>query len=56
MYTCVRSLTSHTQSVTCIRWSGKDLIYSASQDRTIKVWRAEDVGTFHFFTLILKIY
>ncbi len=38
----VRSLTSHTQSVTCIRWGGKDLIYSSSQDRTIKVWRSED--------------
>jgi ribosome assembly protein 4 len=40
--TMVRSLTSHTQSVTCIRWGGKDLIYSSSQDRTIKVWRSED--------------
>lgn len=43
MGTCVRSLTSHTQSVTCIKWGGKNLIYSASQDRTIKVWRSEDV-------------
>jgi len=43
MFTCVRSLTGHTQSVTCIRWGGKDLIYSSSQDRTIKVWRSEDV-------------
>lgn len=40
--TLVRSLSSHTQSVTCIRWGGKDLIYSSSQDRTIKVWRSED--------------
>jgi ribosome assembly protein 4 len=39
---CLLSLTSHTQSVTCLRWSGADLIYSASQDRTIKVWRAPD--------------
>ena len=31
------SLSSHTQGVTSIRWSGDDLIYSASQDRTIKV-------------------
>jgi ribosome assembly protein 4 len=43
MFSCVRSLSSHAQSVTCIKWGGKDLIYSSSQDRTIKVWRAEDV-------------
>lgn len=40
---CTRILSSHTQSVTCIRWGGKDLIYSSSQDRTIKCWRSEDV-------------
>lgn len=38
----VLALTSHTQSVTCLRWGGTDLIYTASQDRTIKVWRAQD--------------
>ncbi|VDD86662.1 unnamed protein product [Enterobius vermicularis] len=36
------SLTGHTASVTCIRWGGEGLIYSGSQDRTVKVWRAED--------------
>jgi len=35
-------LTSHLQSVTCIRWGGEGLIYSSSQDRTIKVWRDSD--------------
>ncbi|QQP38329.1 hypothetical protein FKW44_018876, partial [Caligus rogercresseyi] len=39
---CVRSLTSHTQNVTCLKWGGSGLLYSASQDRTIKVWRASD--------------
>ncbi|XP_068946040.1 notchless protein homolog 1 isoform X2 [Petaurus breviceps papuanus] len=39
---CDRILTGHTQSVTCIRWGGDGLLYSASQDRTIKVWRAHD--------------
>jgi ribosome assembly protein 4 len=43
MSTCILSLSGHTQSVTCIRWGGRDLIYSSSQDRTIKVWRREDV-------------
>ena len=39
---CLMSLTSHTMSVTCLRWGGTDLIYTASQDRTIKVWRSSD--------------
>lgn len=37
-----KTLSSHTQSVTCVKWGGEGLIYSASQDRTIKVWKAED--------------
>lgn len=40
---CERILTGHMQSVTCLRWGGDGLLYSASQDRTIKVWRAHDV-------------
>jgi len=39
---CEKVLTGHLQSVTAIRWGGEGLIYSASQDRTIKVWRASD--------------
>ncbi|XP_061162712.1 notchless protein homolog 1-like [Saccostrea echinata] len=39
---CHITLSGHLQSVTCIKWGGTDLIYSASQDRTVKVWRAED--------------
>lgn len=39
-------LTNHLQSVTALRWSGEGLLYSASQDRTIKVWRASDVRTY----------
>merc|ERR1712055_427741 len=35
-------MTGHTASVTCLRWGGGGLVYSASQDRTIKVWRAND--------------
>ena len=39
---CVlRVLTSHTASVTKVLWGGEGLIYSASQDRTIKVWEAD---------------
>lgn len=41
---CEHILTGHTQSVTCLRWGGDGLLYSASQDRTLKVWRARDVS------------
>jgi len=36
-------MSSHQRSVTCVHWGGSDLIYSSSQDSTIKVWRAADV-------------
>jgi len=39
---CIRSLTSHTMSVTCMKWGGEDYIYSGSQDRSIKVWDSRD--------------
>jgi len=32
------SLSGHTKAVTCVRWGGEGRIYSASRDRTIKVW------------------
>lgn len=32
----------HTHSVTCVKWGGEGLLYTSSQDRTIKVWRASD--------------
>ena len=38
---CLRILTSHTASVTKVLWGGEGLVYSASQDRTIKVWEAD---------------
>uniref|UniRef100_A0A672KJV8 Notchless protein homolog 1 n=1 Tax=Sinocyclocheilus grahami TaxID=75366 RepID=A0A672KJV8_SINGR len=39
---CDKILTGHTQSVTCVKWGGDGLLYTSSQDRTIKVWRAKD--------------
>ncbi|MGH0152859.1 UNVERIFIED_CONTAM: hypothetical protein FKN15_059992 [Acipenser sinensis] len=39
---CDKILTGHVQSVTCVKWGGDGLLYSSSQDRTIKVWRAQD--------------
>lgn len=36
------TLASHTSSVMAVRWGATGLIYSASQDRSIKIWRAAD--------------
>eukprot|EP01134_Creolimax_fragrantissima_P004288 CFRG4288T1 len=41
-YRILFSLSQHTQCVTSVVWGGEGLIYTASQDRTIKVWRASD--------------
>ncbi|CAH0715449.1 unnamed protein product, partial [Brenthis ino] len=38
----ILSLTGHSKAVTCVKWGGMGLIYTSSQDRTIKVWRADD--------------
>jgi ribosome assembly protein 4 len=34
----VLTLSGHGAPVTCVRWGGEGYIYSASRDRTIKVW------------------
>ncbi|KAF5270442.1 hypothetical protein FQR65_LT05630 [Abscondita terminalis] len=35
-------LSGHTKSVTVVKWGGGGLIYTASQDRSVRVWRASD--------------
>ncbi|ODV79022.1 putative WD repeat-containing protein [Suhomyces tanzawaensis NRRL Y-17324] len=35
---CTLSMSGHTNSVSCVRWSGSNLVYSASHDKTIKAW------------------
>ncbi|XP_055681627.1 protein Notchless [Lutzomyia longipalpis] len=37
---CEMVISGHTQAVTNVRWGGVGLIYTSSQDRTIKIWRA----------------
>ena len=37
-------LSGHLQCVMALKWGGEGLIYSASQDRSIKVWRGSDVS------------
>ncbi|GMI30045.1 hypothetical protein TeGR_g10444 [Tetraparma gracilis] len=41
---CVATMSGHADAVEAARWGGEGLIYSASRDRTIKVWGAEDGG------------
>ncbi|KAI7867881.1 WD40-repeat-containing domain protein [Spinellus fusiger] len=36
----VMTISQHTAAVTCVKWGGEGLIYSASQDKTIKVWNS----------------
>ncbi|KAJ8918929.1 hypothetical protein NQ315_016831 [Exocentrus adspersus] len=38
----ILTISGHTKSVTVVKWGGNGLIYTASQDRTVKVWRATD--------------
>lgn len=40
----VMSLAGHTQSVECVKWGGEGLLYTASRDRTVKVWAAVGRG------------
>ncbi|CAO3635096.1 unnamed protein product [Cunninghamella echinulata] len=37
----VFNISQHTAAVTCVKWGGEGLIYTASQDKTIKVWNSE---------------
>ncbi|KAK0548871.1 ribosome assembly [Tilletia horrida] len=38
---CEAVLGGHTASVNVVRWGGEGLIYSASSDRSVRVWTAE---------------
>ena len=36
------TLSQHTGPVTCVKWGGDGLLYSASRDKTIRVWDSKD--------------
>lgn len=38
------TLGSHTASVNVVRWGGEGVIYTASSDRTVKLWDGKDVS------------
>ena len=49
------TMSGHTASVTCVKWSGSGFIYSGSQDKTVRVW-ASDVSIYKFLYLPLSFY
>ncbi|KAL8153128.1 hypothetical protein V2J09_010888 [Rumex salicifolius] len=38
---CVIVLSGHTLAITCVKWGGDGVIYTGSQDCTIKVWETK---------------
>jgi WD40 repeat protein len=46
------TLTGHSKAVTCVKWGGAGLVYTGSQDCTVKVWRADDVRLASYHMLI----
>ncbi|KAG7192028.1 ribosome assembly [Scheffersomyces spartinae] len=36
--TCTITMSGHTNAVSCVKWSGSNIVYSASHDKTIKAW------------------
>lgn len=47
---CVRVLSGHTGAITAVRWGGSGLIFTASKDRTCKMYRADDGTMCRTFT------
>lgn len=41
---CEFTLGGHTASVNAVRWGGEGALYTASSDRTVKVWSADGVS------------
>ena len=37
-------LGGHTACVNVVRWGGDNVLFTASSDRTVKLWDAKDVG------------
>lgn len=40
------TLGGHSASVNVVKWGGEDVIYTASSDRTVKLWNAQEVCAF----------
>mmetsp|Transcript_15846 Transcript_15846/g.15241 ORF Transcript_15846/g.15241 Transcript_15846/m.15241 type:complete len:545 (-) Transcript_15846:416-2050(-) len=42
---CEATLAGHLDSIECVKWGGEGFIYTASRDRTIKVWATDGPST-----------
>jgi ribosome assembly protein 4 len=51
---CLLTLSGHTDSVECAKWAGSGFLYSASRDRTIRVWTAKDGDRLGTLVRVLK--
>ena len=52
---CEATLSGHIDSIECVKWGGEGLIYTASRDRMIKVWGAENQSTKKIGTLVKSL-
>ncbi|RYH11047.1 hypothetical protein EON65_39055 [archaeon] len=41
---CESTISGHADSVECVKWGGTGLLYTASRDRTIRVWAVDGHG------------
>lgn len=41
---CTMTMSGHTNAVSCVKWSGSNILYSASHDKTIRAWDIEAGG------------
>ncbi|KAK9460692.1 WD40-repeat-containing domain protein [Lipomyces oligophaga] len=52
---CLQVLSGHTASITSIKWGGLGLIYTCSQDKTVRVWDASRSGSGSQITLLTTL-
>ncbi|GMP41544.1 hypothetical protein CsSME_00011606 [Camellia sinensis var. sinensis] len=53
---CVICLSGHTLAVTCVKWGGDGVIYTGSQDCTIKVWETSQGKLIRELKLVNHVY
>lgn len=41
---CEMTLSGHSNAVSCVKWSGSNILYSASHDKTIRAWDIDAGG------------
>ncbi|WPK25201.1 hypothetical protein PUMCH_002505 [Australozyma saopauloensis] len=41
---CLMTLSGHSNAVSCVKWSGSNILYSGSHDKTIRAWDIEAGG------------